>query len=73
MARNTKLEMFQVTDLDPKHNIHMTVIAILARRGCRKIKYSAMLAAGPGLDEPLKPCHVPLYIRKAAKLYLLEE
>lgn len=64
--------MFQVTDLDPIYNIHMTFIAELARKGCRKINYSVM-PAEHGLDTPLAPKEVPLYIRRAAKAFLLGE
>ncbi len=50
---------------------HTTYVAELARKGCRKINYSAMPAIGGGADERIFPRQVPLSIRRAAKAALL--
>lgn len=61
--------MFQVTHID----WHITFIAELARKGCRKINYYALPATGRDLDVRVAPREVPLYIRKAAKEFLIGE
>lgn len=50
---------------------HMTFIAELARRGCRKLRWSAMPATGRVLDQRVEPRKVPLDIRRAAKTMLI--
>ena len=50
---------------------HLTYIAELARKGCRKINYYAMPATGPGLDEVVAARLVPIEFRRAAKSALL--
>lgn len=50
---------------------HMTYVAELARKGCRKINYSAMSATGREGDQLVSPRLVPLEIRRAAKSILL--
>jgi len=52
---------------------HVTFVAELARKGCRKINYSAMPATGRGVDERVAPRKVPLEIRRAAKAALINE
>lgn len=47
-----------------------TIVAELARKGSRKINYSAMPAKGPGGDELIPARQVPLEIRRAAKAAL---
>jgi hypothetical protein len=48
-----------------------TFVAELARKGSRKINYSAMPAVGPGGDVLVSPHKVPLEIRRAAKAVLI--
>lgn len=50
---------------------HVTFVAELARKGCRKIVYSAMSATGRDGDVRVAPREVPLEIRRAAKAALL--
>jgi hypothetical protein len=48
----------------------LTFIAELARKGSRKLRWSAMPARGRGGDELVDPRRVPLAVRRAAKAIL---
>ena len=50
---------------------HVTFVAELARKGCKKINYYALPATGRELDVKVAPREVPLEVRRAAKLALL--
>jgi hypothetical protein len=50
---------------------HVTFVAELARKGCKKINYYALPATGRELDVKVAPKEVPLVVRRAAKAALI--
>ncbi len=51
---------------------HVTYVAELARKGCRKINYTALPATGRCVTESrVSPRQVPLEFRRAAKAALV--